>query len=940
MWRIRRAGWSRMADRVTKVTLTLQAQQYMAGMREAARETAAVGTAAERLAQQREAFQLLGRTVFTVGGVMAAGLGVAIARFADFDSAMSNVSAVTQESAENMQLLRDAALEAGGRTVYTASEAAGAIEQLGKNGATTADVLGGGLNGALDLAAAGELDVARAAEVAAITMKQFNLEGRDIPHVADLLAAGAGKAAGDVEDLAQALSQAGLVAAQTGLSVEETTGTLAAFADAGLVGSDAGTSLRTMLLRLTPISGEAAEEMERLGISAFDTSGEFVGMERFAGILRERLSHLNTEQRNLALTQIFGQDAIRGANLLYEQGEQGIRRYIEQTNDAGYAAQVAGDRLDNLAGDLEKLGGAFDTAMIESAQSVDGPLRFLVQRATEAVDAYNELPAVLQGVAFWIGAAGTAATIGAGAFLLAVPKVAEYRAAIETLGPAAQRTARIVGVAMRGLTIVAVGSAAITVLEGVSDALRGTERSATELANSLTRGSFDKALAEAVEGTAFSWQVEQVKETLRDLDGVLDQIQRGRPSSQSSDSIDIWFDELAASVENLGDSLAGLDPAALASTLQALQDEYDLTDANILTLINSSDALRASLVEQIDAAGVLVSDQSLLAYAMGRGVVAADRNTEALNEMRGAAADAGESVSELADMLRGLADFTLSAREAEREFQSAIDDLTASLNENGRTLDINTEQGRANESALDDIAQAAHELAAARLEETGSHEQAAAAIAAGREELIKALAQFGITGAEAEAYADKLGLIPSNIYTAALMDTSSAENEMANFFRRWDGRRIRIYADGTVSFGGPMVARADGGFTDYTRTMKSFANGGWPEGIYSGGAPLYKFAEPETRWEALISGRPGRERENMGYALEALRRLSPHSAMPAVSSAPALDVDRFARTVANAVAREFRALQGEPVRIDRDSINDLARASIQERRMDTRRGEV
>jgi TP901 family phage tail tape measure protein len=72
--------------------------------------------------------------------------------------------------------------------------------------------MGGGLKGALSLAAAGQIDVAEAAGIASTAMTQFSLAGKDLPHVADLLAAGAGKAMGSVDDLGQALNQAGLVA--------------------------------------------------------------------------------------------------------------------------------------------------------------------------------------------------------------------------------------------------------------------------------------------------------------------------------------------------------------------------------------------------------------------------------------------------------------------------------------------------------------------------------------------------------------------------------------------------------------------------------------------------------------------------------------------------------------------------------------------------------
>lgn len=104
------------------------------------------------------------------------------------------------------------------------------------------------------------MDVAEASETAATAMTMFKLSGKDVPHIADLLAAGAGKAQGSVRDLGMALKQAGLVASD-GLSIQETTGGLAAFVSAGRIGSDAGTSFKSMLQRLTPQSKEAEKAM-------------------------------------------------------------------------------------------------------------------------------------------------------------------------------------------------------------------------------------------------------------------------------------------------------------------------------------------------------------------------------------------------------------------------------------------------------------------------------------------------------------------------------------------------------------------------------------------------------------------------------------------------------------------------------------------------------
>src|SRR5690606_34111501 len=203
------------------------------------------------------------------GAMLSAGFGLAVKTFADFDEQMSAVAATGQDARTNIDELRQTARDLGRDTQYSAGEAAEGLEELLKAGVSAADAMGGGLAGALNLAAAGQISVADAAETAATAMVQFNLDGSKVPHIADLLAAAAGKAQGGVSDMAGALAQSGLVASQFGLSIEETTGTLAAFASSGLLGSDAGTSFKSMLLKLASPAGKTAKMMKELGINAY-----------------------------------------------------------------------------------------------------------------------------------------------------------------------------------------------------------------------------------------------------------------------------------------------------------------------------------------------------------------------------------------------------------------------------------------------------------------------------------------------------------------------------------------------------------------------------------------------------------------------------------------------------------------------------------------------
>ncbi len=379
---------------------------------------------------------------------------------ASYSEALSGVQAATRGSAAELDALAVAAEGAGKQVAASSAESLGAIEALSKAGVSTADIMGGALPGALTLAAAGEMEVADAAEIAAATMTQFGLAGADVVHIADLLAAGAGKAQGEVSDLSQALKQAGLVASQTGLSVDDTVGSLAAFASAGLLGSDAGTSFRTMLLRLTPQSKEAADEMKRLGLNAFDSKGEFIGITKFAGQLKDQLSGPTTEQRNSSLATICGSDSIRAANVLYNQGAEGIASWIEKVNDQGFAAEVARIKLDNLAGDLKKLDAQIATTSAKIGGSLDPTLRKAAQGATSFLDVLDEINpglaafivasggvgAVIASITLGVGflapalaALGVTVTAAFGPIALAVGIAASLTAGIIALGNAAEK---------------------------------------------------------------------------------------------------------------------------------------------------------------------------------------------------------------------------------------------------------------------------------------------------------------------------------------------------------------------------------------------------------------------------------------------------------------------------------------------------------------------
>ena len=861
-----------MADRTVKVSLLMNATGYMQGVEQASAKTRELGSEADKLAAKKEAFNTLGVAALGFGAAVGAGIALAVSRFAEFDQQMSYVEAATHETAENMDLLRQAALDAGASTVFSATEAAAAIEELSKAGVSTADILGGALTGSMDLAAAGGLGVARAAEISATALQQFGLDGSEASHVADVLAAGAGKAMGSVEDLANGLKYVGPVAASMGVSLEETTGVLALFAQQGIIGEQAGTSLRGMLSSLTSPSAQARAEIERLGISLYDSQGNFLGLENAAGELSKAYSGMSGEARDASLGVIFGNAQITAATSLYKAGAEGVAEWTQAVDDSGYASETAAMRLDNLKGDWEALTGALDTAFITMGEGANGPLRGLVQQLTDFVDAFNALPDWAQQSTLAIGGLAAVAALAAGAFFTGVPKLAAYNAALATMGPAAQTASRFVGALAKaaGGAALLYGLAAAAARAADAMGMMGDEaKSAEETLQLMRKGDYDGIFDGLTKGT----------KSVHDLKSALDNLLASDPGS----AFNRWGNDTFAFTGL--ESSTGKAREAFATMGQSLAD-----------LVNSGDGDRAEQMFDRIANAALEQGYSVeqvrdlmpaytdaLAGVENANASAADSsedNADALRALAGQAESTNESVDDLAEAIRGFGSAELDTRNAARELEAAFDDLQGSIDANGATLDITTEKGRANEAQLDATAQATLEYAASIVQQTGNQEAANGVIASGRERLIEMLAQFGITGAEAEAYADKLGLIPENVKTYVEATTSDAERALQRVRDALAGipnvKRIRLegYTVGnfTVDSGFP---NATGNLYSKGVKIDNFAAGGWSSGVGMARATpggLLRVAEAGYD-EAIISTDPKYRTRSMSLVEEMASRL-------------------------------------------------------------------
>ena len=358
----------------------------------------------EGLKKGGSATKALGEGITDLGRAMTLGLtvpivaagGAATSVAASFDDAMSQVQGALGGASADMDGLRNLALQLGADTVFSATESAQAMVELAKGGLTEAQIKGGALAASMDLAAAGQLNLADAAATTVQMMGSFGLGAGDATRIANALAGAANASSADVSDLTQAMSQCSAQASLAGWSLEDTAAALALFADHGVKGSDAGTGLKTMLQRLAAPTDQAAEAIAAYGLNIRDSNGKMKDISGIADELTGKLGGLSDAERDAALQTIFGSDASRAAAILMQSGSEGLAKYIAATNDATAAETMANAQKGELSWALENMGGAVESASIAFGTALAPAITAVAGVIGNAAEAFASLPAGVQ----------------------------------------------------------------------------------------------------------------------------------------------------------------------------------------------------------------------------------------------------------------------------------------------------------------------------------------------------------------------------------------------------------------------------------------------------------------------------------------------------------------------------------------------------------------
>lgn len=423
--------------------------------------------------------QTVGNTIAGVGQkflpVTAAvgALGTAAVKTtADFDSSMSQVQAtmgITKDSMSDlngasvntMDALRDLAKQMGAETAFSASECADAMNYLALAGYDTQEIYDT-LPTVLNLAAAGDIDLASASDMVTDAMSALGMETSEADTMVDQMAKTASLTNTSVAQLGEGILTIGATARTVKGGTAELNAALGILANNGIKSAEGGTHLRNVILSLQNPTDKAAAQMEALGISVYDSEGNMRSLNDILGDLNTSIEGMTSQEKSNIIGQIFNKTDLSAVNaLLANTGDTWDSLQQSIVDSGGAAQQMADTQLDNLSGQLTLLKSALEGLAISFGEILMPAIRAIVEKVQTFVDKLNSLDDAQKQTAVKI--ALIAAAIGP--LLIALGKTISTVGSVMTGFSALTKGVAKFGVKLAGSTgsVTSLGSALVAV---------------------------------------------------------------------------------------------------------------------------------------------------------------------------------------------------------------------------------------------------------------------------------------------------------------------------------------------------------------------------------------------------------------------------------------------------------------------------------------------
>lgn len=361
-----------------------------------AEQAATTSTALAKIDEAGGKMEKLGNSITGAGKTLmpvstaVGGLGIAAVKTAaDFDSAMSQVAAVSGATGDDLQALRDKAREMGEKTKFSASEAADAMNYMAMAGWKSGDMISG-IDGIMNLAAASGEDLATTSDIVTDALTAFGLTASDSGHFADILAAASSNANTNVSMMGETFKYCAPIAGALGFSAEDTAEAIGLMANAGIKSSQAGTSLRTVMNNLTGEVKICGQSIGNVEIATTNADGSMRSLSDILADCRVAFGGLTESEKASAAETLVGKNAMSGFLALMNAAPADIEKLSGAIASCdGMAEKMAATMQDNLMGQLTILKSQLQELAISFGEMLMPTIRNIVSKIQEFVDKLN-----------------------------------------------------------------------------------------------------------------------------------------------------------------------------------------------------------------------------------------------------------------------------------------------------------------------------------------------------------------------------------------------------------------------------------------------------------------------------------------------------------------------------------------------------------------------
>lgn len=586
----------------------------------------------------------LGTKILTVISPLIAFEAYAAKVGVSFEKAMDTVQATSQASSTDMEKLTAKAKEMGENTSKSATDAAEGLNYMALAGWKTEEMLTG-IEPILKASVAYNADLGTTSDLATDSLSALGLTAKDLGHYLDIVSNAQSNSNTTGTALMEAYIGVGGTFKNLNTSLEESSTLLGVLANRGIKGSEAGTTLNSILINLTKKSGESAEALSQLGISAFDSEGKFKGIAVVLKELNEKFKGMTEEQQTTYKSMLAGKTQITGFNdLLSGVAEEYDTLYQKQSTCNGALEKMYATMSDNTQGKIDAFKSKLEALGIQMADHLLPHINSLLDKLMNLIDWFSNLSSETQAsiVKFSAYSLGVGVALkvtgkfvsGIGGLVTASSKLAKFMAnstlVTKTLGKSLSATAGTAEVLKAGVgalaktflplgVVAATAGAAIYAVKEHSEAMNNTV-----LKSSEEMGVLEKAFTKMAGGTVYTRkELEQM--------GLVQEKLSDTMSNEFKDAVN----QATSNVQNFNFELKKIkvDGVITPEEIDGLKSRVnELCNSAISTIDSKCNEIQESLGKAFNSDGVLDDDETkILEYYANWG----DKNKAEVTRMQG-----------------------------------------------------------------------------------------------------------------------------------------------------------------------------------------------------------------------------------------------------------------------------------------------------------------